>query len=639
MNLNRLAPLFFSIASLVVYLFTMSRDVLPIDSGELAAVQYTLGVAHPTGYPLFTMLGFLWSKVPLVGSVIVRLNILAAVFCALGNYFLFKTLILLLQNSAPVSLSGKSPLGKRKQPTPLKQKQAILSPLLITLAATVGVSFAAFSKTYWMQSTGIEVYSLHIALVSIFIYYATVLFQQSQVFPRQWIVLGLIIGLCFSNHMTSVLLLPGFLFLLIQKSPSFKLFFVNIVKIGATSAGVVVLFYLLLMLIASSQPLFNWGNPSTFQNLFRHVTGKQYQVWMFSSSKAASDNLEMFIQNFQDEFSFIGVGFMLAGGFYLARKNKSVFWFFLISFVVTIFYSINYSIKDLLPYFLLAFISAAIFMGAAMRWIFEYVENFQSRPILGFISLGIPIFLLNFNYEKVDQSNTYFVGDYTRDALMSVQPGSLILSYQWDVLVSPAYYYQYVEKLAPEVIILDKELLRRSWYYDQIEQWEPGFFSGIETERDRFIEVLKPFELGKKYNSAVIQRSFEALITAIITKHSQRRAVYIAPEILTNEIRKGVDVILPDTLKLVPQKYFYRLTSSVEYVPKENSGLPDIRFPSRDNLFTKSMKNSILTVLTDRIAYEISFQNQQDANQTYRMIKRIKEDIPPPPGLKLISSP
>lgn len=639
MNLNRLAPFIFSIASFVVYLFTMSHDVLPIDAGELAAVQNTLGVAHPTGYPLFTLLGFLWSKLPLAASVIVRLNILAAVFCALGNFFVYKTFILLLQNPVQASLPGKTSSSKQKQPVTGKKNHTSLPPLLITLAAAVGTSFAAFSKTYWMQSTGVEVYSLHIALVSAFIYYAISLFQQSKVSLRQWLVLGLLLGLCFSNHMTSVLLLPGLVFLIIKKSPSLKLFFVNTSKVVSASAAVVLLFYFSLMLIASSQPLFNWGNPSSFQNLFRHVTGKQYQVWMFSSSKAAADNLEMFIQNFQDEFSFIGVGFMLAGAFYLARKNKSVFWFFLISFVVTVFYSINYSIKDLLPYFLLAFISAAMFMGAAMRWIFEYVENFQSRPALGFITLGIPVFLLSFNFPKVNQSDTYFVGDYTREALMSVEPGSLILSYQWDVLISPAYYYQHIEKVAPGVIILDKELLRRSWYYHQLERWEPGFFSGLETERDRFLEALKPFELGKKYNAAIIQQSFETLITAILSKHSQRRAVYLAPEVLANEIRKGVDVILPDTLKLVPQKYFYRLTSRMDYIPKENSEIPDIRFPAREDLFTKSMKNSILTVLTDRMAYELSFQNQSDANQTYRMIRSIKEDVPPPPGLQLMSSP
>jgi len=639
MNLNRLAPFIFSIASFVVYLFTMSHDVLPIDAGELAAVQSTLGVAHPTGYPLFTLIGFLWSKIPIAASVIVRLNILAAVFCALGNFFVFKTFILLLQNPVPVTLHVKNPSSKQKQAVPAKQTHTSLPPLLITLAAAVGTSFAAFSKTYWMQSAGVEVYSLNIALVSVFIYYTTTLFQQSQVSSRQWFVLGLLFGLCFSNHMTSLLLLPGFVFLVIKKSSSMKLFFVNTVKVVSASAVVVVLFYFTLMFIASAQPLFNWGNPSSFQNLFRHVTGKQYQVWMFSSSKTAADNLEMFIQNFQDEFSLIGVGFMAVGVFYLARKNKTVFWFFLLSFVVTVFYSINYSIKDLLPYFLLAFISAAVFMGAAMRWIFEYVENFQSRPALGVFALGIPVFLLIFNFPKVNQRDTYYVGDYTREALTSVEPGSLILSYQWDVLISPAYYYQHVEKLAPDVIIIDKELLRRSWYYQQIERWDPDFFSGIETERDRFLEALKPFELGKKYNGAVIQQSFESLITAILTKHYQQRAVYIAPEILTKEIRKGVDLILPDTLKLVPQKYFYRLTTRMDYIPKENSELPDIRFPARDDLFTKSMKNSILTVLTDRIAYEISFQNQPDANQTFRMIRSIKEDVPPPPGLQLMSLP
>lgn len=639
MNLYRLAPYFFSLVSLAIYLITMSHDVLPIDTGELAAVQHTLGVAHPTGYPLFTYLGFLWSKIPWADTVIMRLNILAAVFCAVGNFFLFKTFLLLFQNQVVTPTVVKSSNAKQKQVTTNKTTTISLHPLLILLVAVVGTSFAAFSKTYWMQSTGVEVYSLHIALISAFIYYTVFLFQQSQISIQQWIIIGLLLGLCFTNHMTSVLLLPGLLFLVFKKSSSVRLFFTNGLKVAGVAAGVAMFFYSSLMIVASSQPLFNWGNVSTLQNLFRHVTGKQYQVWMFSSSKAAADNLEMFIQNFQDEFSFIGIGFLIAGAFYMAKKNKVAFWFFVISFFTTVFYSINYSIKDLLPYFLLAFISAAVLMGAAMRWIFEYVENFQSKPALGFLALAIPIFLISFNYSKVNQRENYFVGDYTREALQSVEPGALILSYQWDILISPAYYYQHVEKLAPGVVIVDKELLRRSWYYSQIERWEPQFFSGIEQERDQFLEALKPFEQGKKYNAANIQQSFEKLITAILTLHYRRRPVYLAPEVLTNEIRKGVDVVLPDTLKLVPQKYFYRLTNRMDYIPKENEDMPEIRFPSREDLFTKSMKNSILTVLTDRLAYELSFQKQEDANKTYQMIRNIKEDVPPPPGLKVIPLP
>jgi hypothetical protein len=33
----------------IIYLFTLAPSVVQIDSGELAAVQGTLGIAHPTG--------------------------------------------------------------------------------------------------------------------------------------------------------------------------------------------------------------------------------------------------------------------------------------------------------------------------------------------------------------------------------------------------------------------------------------------------------------------------------------------------------------------------------------------------------------------------------------------------------------
>ena len=44
-------------AGLALYLPTLARHVGFIDRGELAAVAATLGIAHPTGYPTFTLLG------------------------------------------------------------------------------------------------------------------------------------------------------------------------------------------------------------------------------------------------------------------------------------------------------------------------------------------------------------------------------------------------------------------------------------------------------------------------------------------------------------------------------------------------------------------------------------------------------
>jgi len=48
----------------IVYVTTLAPSVVEIDSGELATVQVLLGIAHPTGYPLFTLLGHLFSLLP-----------------------------------------------------------------------------------------------------------------------------------------------------------------------------------------------------------------------------------------------------------------------------------------------------------------------------------------------------------------------------------------------------------------------------------------------------------------------------------------------------------------------------------------------------------------------------------------------
>ena len=62
-----------------VYLFTLAPSVAPQgDSGELVTVAYTLGIAHHPGYPLYTLLAHLFTKIPF-GSVAWRVNLFSAV--------------------------------------------------------------------------------------------------------------------------------------------------------------------------------------------------------------------------------------------------------------------------------------------------------------------------------------------------------------------------------------------------------------------------------------------------------------------------------------------------------------------------------------------------------------------------------
>lgn len=59
-----------TLALFIVYALTMARDLSLYDSGELALAAVVLGLGHPPGQPLYTLLGFALSKVPLWSPLI-----------------------------------------------------------------------------------------------------------------------------------------------------------------------------------------------------------------------------------------------------------------------------------------------------------------------------------------------------------------------------------------------------------------------------------------------------------------------------------------------------------------------------------------------------------------------------------------
>jgi hypothetical protein len=61
----------------------MLPDLGFTDSGELAAAAHVLGIAHPTGYPLYTIIAHVWSLISPF-STVYDLNLLAGIFTALS---------------------------------------------------------------------------------------------------------------------------------------------------------------------------------------------------------------------------------------------------------------------------------------------------------------------------------------------------------------------------------------------------------------------------------------------------------------------------------------------------------------------------------------------------------------------------
>src|SRR5258707_11494421 len=72
------------VVALVVYSRTLAPSVPTGDSGELITVAWVLGIAHPPGYPLFSMVGHLFTLLPF-GSPAFRVNLMSALFAAAGG--------------------------------------------------------------------------------------------------------------------------------------------------------------------------------------------------------------------------------------------------------------------------------------------------------------------------------------------------------------------------------------------------------------------------------------------------------------------------------------------------------------------------------------------------------------------------
>ncbi len=74
---DRLADAGVCVLFFALYLASLSRDVLPADSGEFQLVAALLGVAHPPGYPLYTMAGHLFIRLVPIGTPALRLNLMS----------------------------------------------------------------------------------------------------------------------------------------------------------------------------------------------------------------------------------------------------------------------------------------------------------------------------------------------------------------------------------------------------------------------------------------------------------------------------------------------------------------------------------------------------------------------------------
>lgn len=619
-----------SIFVFIIYLFTLAPSVVQIDSGELTAVQATLGIAHPTGYPLFTMIGYLFSLIPLPFSKIFQLNILAAIYCSIGvgvftytiKYCLDNILVFRKKNLSKESAKKE----KKKSKEQSTEKQIEIPENFKLITAVFGGLSLAFSRTFWFQSTSVEVYSLHLLLITLIIFFLLKAYVKSFENDKlsNWLLFAFFLALGFTNHLTTLMILPGTAYLYFSRYKFNSASFKKLALMITLFILVLIAIYSYLPLRASQNPILNWGNPIDWERIYRHVTGRQYQVWLFTSFDSAGKQFNHFWNILPFEF-FIGLLFVLIGLIVSLFRSKTLGLFILISFLFTLFYSINYDIHDIDSYFLLAFIMLAFFSSFGALKILEM----KSLPKnYGLIGLGLVLVIqLFFNFREVDQSGVYTYEDYTKAILNTSPKNSIIFSYQWDYFISASYYYQYVENQRKDITIIDKELLRRSWYYNQINNHDPNIFSGVNNEVDQFLIALQPFERDEKFDANRLENLYRTIMSNLIKTNVSKRDYFIAPELVDHEMKRG-EFKIPDGYNLVPHLFFYKVVQGEDYVPAPD---PDfqIRISSNRNYYIDQVERMVGQMLSNRAYYEVKF-GKTDRAKIY--LKKILNDLP---GFKL----
>ncbi len=640
-------------AAFVVYLQTLAPSVDFIDAGELATVCATLGIAHPTGYPLFALVGWVFAHLPIASTVILRLNIMAAFFTALGAGGVVLLATELFQHWMPVRVpkktgpkvegrgqraKGREQRGKDRTQSVYRkhggeanarkgEATAVVSTLPSTLypvsAAFVSGLAAAFSATWWEQSTSIEVYPMHLFFVPLVLWFflRMLRLEEGSAVGNNGRRFALLLALAFTNHMTTILLAPACLYMFFARYRFSNVAWKRILHL-APFFILGLLVYLYLPIRSSQYPLMDWGHPTTLGAFLRHVTAKQFQIWMYTGTGAAGKQWAYFWSRVPIEFTIAGAILAVLGVWKMYMSGgmlrTHILVFTLLLFFGCLLYSINYDIHDIDSYFLLAYLAVALWIGAGsiqlVSWLgTSLTKGWRMEYVLAALALLLAAIEIGANYKADDESGNYMVEDYTLNLLRNLPPHAIIFSTQWDFWLSSAFYFQLVEHVRPDVLVIDKAMLRdRPWYYAELGQRAPEVFAKVKPEEDAFLKYLKAFVRGDQFNQEAIGPAYQRFTSALVERNLDR------PIFITQEMVDQRDDLFAPGMKTVPAGIAYRL------VPKDTTfNVPPPQLTWRDahyrdrNYYTDELRTLEALPMATYAREELRLGNRELAKQYF----------------------
>jgi len=486
---RRLGPAFVIAALLPVYLLTMSSAVGAADTFEFQVVAPQLGIAHPTGYPLYLLLGKLFTLLPL-GTVAWRLNLASAVYGTLAAVVVFRLALDLLRRPLP---------------------------------ALVGAVALGFVPVYWSQAIVAEVYTLHALIVAVTLWLMVRLVAEgrpptadrrppadhrprttdhgqaatrhsppatrrlaplpprSPALPplshrrKQVVALMFVIGLGLTNHVTSVFLLP-------PAALAVALRLIHDKRSGRRDLTIRPLMRMLPAAVAFAAPLLlyaylplRWravnGEAMGAARFVEWVAGGRFQgalqplAWLHDPARWSIVGRLLL-----DAWGWVLLVVALVGLLWLLWRQWRAGVVLLLAAAGFAFYALNYYVPDLAVFLIAVHVVVAVFVAAGVAGLLEGIEGVSRKDAqhaksrtLRAVRLCVSIFFLlvllpilaaaGGRWAGVDQSADDGGEPWARGVLASPLAGGAAVLADSEK-IAPLYYLQQIERLRPDLDIM-----------------------------------------------------------------------------------------------------------------------------------------------------------------------------------------
>ncbi|MBI4788077.1 MAG: DUF2723 domain-containing protein [Chloroflexi bacterium] len=272
-------------ASAALYIHTAAPTLGgAFDSEEFQHVAYTLGIAHATGYPLYLILGKVFTTLAPLGNVAYRMNLLSALIGA-------GTVLLVFLNSMQLT----------RRP----------------LASLAAAALFATNAAVWRQAGVASVGPLHLFLVAAILYALLRWYAKARAGPSPApTIAAFLFGLSLTHHRSTLLLAPAIaLFVFLVDS--------NLLRRPRDWARIAfsllapLLLYLYLPLFGHNSPWYS----NTLEGFLAQVSGGDAGDFIRAAPSQVAEGIILVSQYLFDSFGYVGLAVVIVGAISSARRS------------------------------------------------------------------------------------------------------------------------------------------------------------------------------------------------------------------------------------------------------------------------------------------------------------------------------